>query len=47
MSSLIHKYGIFEKGGWKAIMTFKTKREAEIMLRKQRKGSCEIREIIK
>ena len=43
----IYNYGLFKKGGWKALMTFKTKREADYMLRRQPKGSCEIRKLIK
>ena len=43
----IYNYGLYKKGEWKAIMLFKTKREAEYMLRRQAKGSCEIRKLIK
>jgi len=47
MGDIIYKYGLFRKGDWKAIMLFKTKREAENMKRKQYKGSCEVRKLIK
>lgn len=44
---VIYKYGLFKKGDYKAFMLFKTKREAESLLRKQYKGLYEIRRIIK
>lgn len=47
MDNLEHNYGLFKKGDWKAFMTFKTKREAMMMLRKQYKGLYEIRKLIK
>jgi len=43
----VYNYGLFKKGEWKALMLFRTKREAEYMLRRQTKGSCEIRKLIK
>lgn len=41
-----YKYGIFEKKGWKPILLFHTKEEAEAMLRRCPKGLCEVREIL-
>lgn len=43
----IYNYGLFKKGEWKAIMLFKTKREAENMKRKQPRGLCQVRKLIK
>ena len=42
----IYKYGLFKKGGWKAIILAKTREEAEEYRRGKMKNILEVRELL-
>ena len=42
----IYRYGVFEKGGWKALVLAKTKEEAEKYIRGRKRKVLEVREIL-